>query len=72
MVQAHILLQGFNYLSLQRNFFHFFFFKKKTNKLNLLILLIENSNLPLGVNQFVEKTQRVTTGSDGKITLQEV
>jgi len=37
-----------------------------------LILLIENSNLPLGVNQFVEKTQRVTTGSDGKITLQEV
>jgi len=33
---------------------------------------LKNSNLALGVNQYVEKTQRLITGSDGKIVLQEV
>jgi len=32
----------------------------------------KKSNLALGVNQFVKKSQRIKTGSDGKIVLQEV
>jgi len=37
-----------------------------------LTFLLENSNLILIANQYVEKTQRLKTGNDGKITLQEV
>jgi len=40
--------------------------------INFFFFFLKNSNLALGVNQYVEKTQRVTTGNDGKITLQEV
>ena len=47
---------------------HFFIF----DLIPFLFLYFKNSNLALGVNQYVEKTQRVTTGSDGKIVLQEV
>jgi len=38
----------------------------------LNFFFFENSNLALGLNQYVDQTQRVTTGIDGKIVLQEV
>jgi len=35
-------------------------------------IFLKNSNLVIYANNYVEKTLRITTGSDGKIILQEV
>ena len=57
--------------TLARSFsLHFSFFFPTFSPFEFLFF--ENSNLVLGINQYVDKTQRIKTGSDGKVVLQEV